>query len=240
MQGRSCCDELFKVSQFRTNPMILMVVTSGVFWRTRQFKGLEMTISKQTKWALGAVLLALVGFAFWRLGPALLEPEHLDVGIMVGEKAPVEMTVQNASGEPIAIADVAGPDGLVLVMTRSADWCPFCIMQIKDHADAVDALTERGYRIASLSYDSPDILAEFTGSNDIPYPMLSDAESAFIDAVALRDPEYPEGHYAYGVPRASILVLAPDGTVQAKLVSADYRQRPDNDQLIDLVDSASN
>lgn len=197
-----------------------------------------MAINSRIKWALGVLLIALAGIAAWRLGPALLAPEHLDVGIEVGETAPVDMVLKGSDGAESTIASAAGSNGVVLVMTRSADWCPFCKVQIKDHADAVDALKERGWGIASLSYDSPEILAEFSGSHEIPYPMFSDPESAFIDAVGLRDPQYPAGHYAYGVPRASILVLAPDGTVLEKFVSADYRQRPDNDQLIDLVESA--
>ena len=125
-------------------------------------------------------------------------------------------------------------------MVRSADWCPFCKVQLANHAEIANDLDQRGYTLASLSYDEPEKLAEFATDRELSYPMLSDTESVFVDAVGLRDPQYAEDHYAYGVPRASVLVISPDGTVQAKLVSADYRQRPSNEYVLRMVKSAAN
>ena len=187
----------------------------------------------------GLLLLALAALAAWHLWPALSPPENIDVGVAIGEKVPLDQPLRNAAGEPASLAEIAGPNGTVLVLVRSADWCPFCKVQLANHAEIAGDLDQRGYTLASLSYDQPEKLAEFAADIEQSYLMLSDTESVFIDAVGLRDPQYAEDHFAYGVPRASVLVLSPDGTVQAKLVSADYRQRPSNEYVLRMVESAA-
>lgn len=200
--------------------------------------GHEPNREARVKWALGLAVLAVAAIALWRLGPALMPPQHLEVGIEVGERAPVEMFVRDTSGARLRIAEASGENGLVLVLQRSAEWCPFCKAEIKEHKAVVKPLERRGYKLASLTYDAPEILAEFAKENAIPFELLSDRTIAFVDAVGLRDPEYPEGHYAHGVPRPAVLVLSPEGTVRAKFVTADYRQRLDSDDILDLVDEA--
>lgn len=187
--------------------------------------------------AIGAVIVALAALA-WHLWPALQPPRHIEVGTPVGGQVPVEMPLRNAAGEPATLAEIAGPNGTVLLLVRSADWCPFCILQLEQAAQIGAELERRGLTLASLSYDPPEDLAEFAGSIERPFVMLSDSDSRFIDAVGLRDPQYEPGHYAHGVPRASVLVLAPDGTIKAKLVSADYRQRPDNGFVLAMAEKA--
>ena len=194
-----------------------------------------MSLTRKIFAGLGLLLLALAALAAWHLWPALSPPEHIEVGTAVGENVPIDQPLRNAAGEPATLADVAGESGTVLVLVRSADWCPFCKVQLADHAEIADDLEQRGYALVSLSYDEPEKLAEFAADMEQSYTMLSDTESAFIDAVGLRDPAYAEDHYAYGVPRASILVLSPEGTILAKLVSADYRQRPTNDFVLAMV-----
>ena len=194
-----------------------------------------MTIMRKAIWGLGIVLLACAGLAAWHLWPAFYPPEHIEVGTSVGDQVPIRQALKNAQGETVTLESISGASGTVLVMVRSADWCPFCKVQLADHADIGEELAAKGYTLASLSYDEPEKLAEFSEGLERPFVMLSDTESAFIDAVGLRDPQYGEDHFAHGVPRASVLVLAPDGTIKNKLVSADYRQRPSNDFVLGMI-----
>lgn len=181
-----------------------------------------------------AIILGLIG---WRIWPMFQAPEALDVGIAVGETAPVGIELRDASGNPTTLSDQMGANGAVVVMVRSADWCPFCKLQLMDHSKIADDIEERGYNLVSLSYDEPAVLADFAADMDRPFTLLSDTESLFIDGVGLRDPAYGPDHHGHGVPHASILVLAPEGTVQAKFVTADYRQRPGNEFVLDMIDS---
>lgn len=159
----------------------------------------------------------------------------LEVGPAVGARAPA-LSARDAAGAPVSLARIAGPRGVVLVFVRSAKWCPYCQAQLLSLKEAVDPLASRGFRIAALSYDSPAILAGFAKARGIPYDLLSDEGSVTIDAFGLRDPAYKPGHYAHGVPQPAIFVLAPNGTVLAKLAEEGFRTRPTNEAVLEAVD----
>ena len=184
---------------------------------------------------LGALVLVVGGAAAWMLGPALLPPKSIEVGIALGAKAPIAMPLRDSAGQPTSLAQKMGPNGMVLFLVRSADWCPFCKAQLIRTNTIRSAVASQGYALASLSYDKPDTLAGFAATKGLGYMLLSDQGSKMIDALGLRDPQYPADSFAYGVPHPTILVLAPDGSVKAKYVSADYRSRPSNDDVLAML-----
>ncbi len=194
-----------------------------------------MTKKRIALYAAGALLLALGGAAAWTVGPALLPPKSINVGIAVNAKAPITMPLRDSSGQPVTLAQKMGPKGMVLFLVRSADWCPFCKAQLIRTNDIRATVTAKGYTLASLSYDKPETLAGFAKAKGLNYMMLSDAGSKMIDALALRDPQYSAGSFAYGVPRPTILILGRDGSVKAKYVSDDYRSRPSNEDVLAML-----
>ena len=66
------------------------------------------------------------------------------------------------------LADVMGKNGVVLMFFRSADWCPYCQAQLIDMNGGVPEIEKRGYRVAALSYDSPEILRDSRRSAILP------------------------------------------------------------------------
>ncbi|MEO1045737.1 MAG: peroxiredoxin family protein [Pseudomonadota bacterium] len=159
-------------------------------------------------------------------------------GPAIGDRAPVDLELANAAGNKASVASLADEKGTILVFTRSVDWCPFCQAQLKGLKDIAEDVANSGYTLAGVSYDPVSSLAAFAGDQDIPYTLLSDDGSKLIDAFAIRDPQYadPESR-AYGVPYASIFILDADGVVRAKSVSADYKVRPTNDEVLQLIES---
>ncbi len=194
-----------------------------------------MTKKRMAFSVLGATLLVFGAALAWMLGPALLPAKSIDVGIALNAKAPVEMGLLDSAGQPTSLAKRMGPKGIVLILVRSADWCPFCRAQLLRTNDIRAAVTGQGYALASLSYDKPETLTRFAQAKGLGYMMLSDEGSKMIDALGLRDPQYGADSRAYGVPRPTILVLAPDGTVKAKYVANDYRSRPSNDVVLSML-----
>jgi len=85
--------------------------------------------------------------------------------------------------------------------------------------------TERGIRVAALTYDSVEILENFANRVGITYLLLSDPESAVIRAFDILNDTVPADNRAYGVPFPGSYVVAPDGTVQAKFFEEDFRER---------------
>ena len=165
--------------------------------------------------------------------------EGIDVGIAVGETVPIGMELRDRMGEPATLADAMGEQGLVLFFVRSADWCPYCKAQLIGTKDIAAEIGESGFGLASLSYDDPEKLAAFAANEELNFANFSDTGSEMIDALGLRDPQYAEGTFAYGVPRATILILAPDGTVLSKHVSDDFKVRPSNENVLQMLGGVS-
>lgn len=158
-------------------------------------------------------------------------------GPAVGEAIPANFLTRDTSGAERSLSDLSGENGLVLVFNRSADWCSYCQGQMVDLRAIQGDLEQRGYTLATLSYDAPDILADFAQREEIEYEMLSDEGSTMIDAFDLRDPQYGPESFANGVPRPAILVIGTDGVVQAKMVETDYRVRPEPADIVAAVDA---
>lgn len=178
---------------------------------------------------LGA-LLALLGLTVPAASAAI------DIGPAVGSVAP-PLSATSAAGKPETLASVEGKNGTVLVFVRSAKWCPFCQRQLIDLKAAQASLAARGYRLVSLSYDAPEVLAAFAAKNGIDYLLMSDPKSAMIDAYGIRDPQYPPGNFAYGVPMPAIFVLDTRGVVRAKLAEEGYRNRPPAAAVVAMVEA---
>jgi peroxiredoxin len=159
-----------------------------------------------------------------------------DLGPLVGIKAPDIGTRLDQTGHPRTLTELMGKNGLVLLFFRSADWCPYCQAQLIDVNGGVEEITKRGYRVAGLSYDSPEILQTFTAKRHIAYTLLSDPKSEVIDLYRLRDPQYPPGSKAYGVPRPIIFVIGTDGVIRAKLYEESFKVRPPVTAVISKLD----
>jgi len=158
-----------------------------------------------------------------------------DVGPPVGARVPA-LSATTPDGKATTVRQLAGKNGLVLVFVRSAKWCPYCQAQMIQLKDAQGPLAQRGYQMAALSYDAPDVLTRFAAQREIPYALLSDQGSKTIDAFKLRDPRYKPGSFAWGVPYASIFVLSPQGVVKAKLAEEDYKKRPPLEAVLGAID----
>ena len=180
--------------------------------------------------ACALAFMVLVG------GPIVVTASAEDLGPPIGSKAPDIGTRLDQTGKPRTLADVTGKNGLVLMFFRSAEWCPFCQAQLIDVNGGVAEIEKRGYRVAALSYDSPEILQAFTAKRHIAFTFLSDPKSEVIDLYKLRDPQYPPGSRAYGVPRPIIFVLGKNVVIKAKLYEESYKVRPPVALVISTLD----
>lgn len=166
---------------------------------------------------------------------AITPAESIDVGLAVGDQAPLASRVQGRNGET-TLEQILENGPALFVFTRSVEWCPYCQTQLKSINSIVGDLKDRGYSLYGLTYDSPDEQDRFSKNQMLQYELLSDQPSAVIDAFGLRDPQYSEGRAA-GVPYASVVAIDQTGKVVAKSVSGDFKKRPSNDQILALIDA---
>lgn len=161
----------------------------------------------------------------------------IDIGPAVGVAAPaLAPRVVDSTGRPATLGSIRGRKGTVLVFFRSVKWCPYCQHQMIEFRDAAAPLAQRGYNLAAISYDPPEVLTSFAAKQGIGFTLLSDPGSATIDGWKLRDSQYAPDSFAYGVPRPAIFVLDTKGVVRAKLAEDGYKVRPTVAAVLSVVD----
>src|SRR5271163_3066389 len=121
-------------------------------------------------------------------------------GPAIGEKVS-DFTLPDQTGRLWSLEELMGRNGLMLIFSRSADWCPYCRNHLADLQNSLRQLQEQGINAASITYDSGEILKNFAAANKIEYPLLSDVGSRAIRAFGILNTNVPEGHpMMFGMP----------------------------------------
>ena len=81
--------------------------------------------------------------------------------------------------------------------------------------------------MVGVSYDPVSVLKVFAEANEIEFPLLSDEGSETIRAYGI--------HNRDGLPHPGTYLLNQDGIVQAVLFLDGYRDRHQNDELVEAA-----
>ena len=179
-------------------------------------------------------LAGLIIAAAFAASPATAQTHS--AGPAVGATLPA-IEAPDQSGAARSVASLSGENGLVLLVTRAADWCPYCQRQMIGLEDIRAQVEQRGWRIATISTDSVEELARFDRQRSIGYAMLSDEQAQIVRQLGLLDPSQPPGRRHNGLPIPTIFFLSPQGQVIAKLGDADYRVRPTPQAVLATLDA---
>jgi peroxiredoxin len=159
-----------------------------------------------------------------------------DLGPAVGTVLDIG-TPKDQTGAPRTISDISGEKGVVFAFFRAASWCPYCLAQLKDLNARKEDFESRGYKLAGMSYETPEVLAEAAMKHGLDFTLLADPGSKIIDKYKLRDPQYPKGSMAYGVPRPIVFILTPEGVIEAKLFEETFKTRPSIKEILAAIDN---
>lgn len=182
-----------------------------------------------------AVALAIGSAGAATLVAAQTPTKIAAIGPAVGTRISTNAALIDSSGKATTLSAVARNKPVMVILFRSAKWCPYCQGQLKSLGPVAAAAKAKGIGFIAISYDSPADLAAFAAKQSLTYPLFSDAGSKMIDALKLRDPRYPADSFAYGVPYPTTLLLDAKGVVKGKTIETDYKIRPSNDDLIALL-----
>jgi peroxiredoxin len=167
-----------------------------------------------------AWLLLLLGLTLSAIPPNA-DAQHI-IGLQAGVKAP-KIALSDQAGKAQTFATLTGPNGLLLLFFRSADWCPFCKGQLVDLERAQKLFAGQGIKVAGVSYDSPQVLEEFSRRKSITYPLLSDTSSKLIDAFGIRNVE-ATGAQA-GIPVPGYYLISQQGVIEKRFFEDGYINR---------------
>ena len=176
--------------------------------------------------------LLITVFAFFITSSASL------ADVKAGDPLPSKLELLDKNAEAQSFETIKGEKGAVLVFVRSADWCPYCQVQLLDlRAEDGAKITDLGYNIIAISYDAPEKLKTFAERYNFDHVMLSDKGSEVIKAFGILNEDFAPDHFAYGVPHPHIYIVSNDGIIQAVLSEEGYKKRPQADVIVKAIKS---
>ena len=173
---------------------------------------------------LSSILLIVCAAATVSGQPAPPKIDVTKLGPQVGERI-ADFRLQDQNGKEWTRDALMGPNGLMLVFSRSADWCPYCKTQLVELQARLPELKKKGLGLAAMTYDSPTILADFSRRRGITFPLLSDAGSATIKAFGLFNTTVDPGSTNYGIPFPGTFLVNRQGVVTARFFEEAYQER---------------
>lgn len=181
------------------------------------------------------IRLILTVFSAFLLVTAFSDVSLAKGNVKVGDTIPHDLALKDQNGKIRSFADLTGEKGLVLVFTRSAEWCPYCQKQLIDLDKNRKDFNDAGYKIASVSYDPVEQLQKFKTKHNPQITLLSDPASESIRAFGILNIANAKGTFSYGIPYPGVYIVSKDKKVQAKFFEEDYKDRPSTKQLLDEI-----
>ena len=156
--------------------------------------------------------------------------------LKIGDQIPTNLELKDKTGEVQSFDALKGDKGLVLFFIRSADWCPYCQVQLLDlRKGAADYIINAGYNIVIVSYDAPEALNKFATKYKFDFPMLSDEGSETIKKFSILNKDKKPGSFGYGIPNPTIYVVSPDKEIQGILAEEGYARRPEIKEIMGVI-----
>jgi peroxiredoxin len=198
----------------------------------------------------------------------LVQPERLAIGeraieelfatgieqrmLPVGATAP-SFALPDFSGRTVRSSDLLALGPLVVTFFRGR-WCPYCVTELEAWRDLYPALRERGTLIVGISPQTPR-QSDFTaGQHAIPFPLLTDQGCAVAESFGLAWtlPTYLRSYYrgillnipfingeeSWRLPVPATYVLSPEGKVLYAECHADFRVRPEPEDVLRSLPAA--
>lgn len=154
--------------------------------------------------------------------------------LAVGSSLPAIDAVDQ-DGQRHTFADLSGENGLVLVLSRSFDWCPYCIAQLERLVAVEAQFAALGYKVAAMTYDPVATLKQAQEQYGTTFPLLYDEGNTHVMAMGILNTQYSPGQRAYGIPYPGIFVLDAQGVIRAKLAEEDYKLRPEFSLVLEAI-----
>jgi len=113
----------------------------------------------------------LVLFLALAVSPAFSQEFIWAPNLPVGSVIP-EIKALDQNGETRNLASLTGERGLLLMFSRSFNWCPFCIRQMNQLVEVSDRFAALDIGIATVTYDLVEFLKEYAEDGGIQFPSV--------------------------------------------------------------------
>jgi peroxiredoxin len=163
-----------------------------------------------------------------------------------GAVAP-EFMLNDAAGKPVRSADLLALAPLVIKFFRGR-WCPYCMTELEAWREHYGRLRECGALLVAISPQLERQSDFMVGQHMLPFPVLSDPGCTVAErfGLAYTVPEYHREYYrsilvnipfvngdeSWRLPIPATYVIGRDGRVLYAEAHADFRVRPEPDEVV--------
>jgi len=167
----------------------------------------------------------------------------------VGAQAP-RFALKDSSGKVLRTADLLSIGPLIIKFFRGR-WCPYCVTELETWRDLYGKLREHGALMVAISPQTERQSDFMAGQHGLPFPVLSDPGNAVAEKFGLvyTLPEYHRDYYAsilvnlpfvngdksWRLPLPATYVIGRDGRVAYAEAHADFRVRPEPEEVVTAV-----
>ncbi len=168
-----------------------------------------------------------------------------------GDRAP-DVNLPNAKGEMVSLESLWKKGPVIAIFYRGG-WCPYCNLELRAWQTHLSELTSLGATLVAISPQTPDHSLSTAEKNELAFPVLSDSAMVAADGFGIAftlPPELAELYSSVGhnlpelngngqwiLPIPATFVIDQTGVIQFAHVEADYRNRAEPTEVMEVVRS---
>ncbi len=172
----------------------------------------------------------------------------LDNALTVGSKAPY-FTLNNALGNPVNLIDELKNGPVILTWYRGG-WCPYCNITLHYMQERLPDFKKAGATLIALTPELPDKSLSTSEKHNLEFVVLSDVGNKIAKEYGVVfkltnevaeiynnafDMNAYNGDESNELPLAATYVIDTNGTIQYAFLDADYRNRAEPDEIIEVL-----
>jgi peroxiredoxin len=183
----------------------------------------------------------------------LKERRLADNILRVGEKA-AEFALPDHNGKIVSSADLLAKGSLVISFIRGR-WCPFCVGQTEAMNIALAQMARWGASFVAVSPQTVEQSFFMHDQHKLCFPLLSDSgnkvarqfglthhvndEQQAVYRRTLVNLPFVNGDDTWELPIPATYILDRDRTVLYASANEDYTERPEPDEIVDILERQS-
>ncbi|MEO1498881.1 MAG: peroxiredoxin-like family protein [Planctomycetota bacterium] len=164
-----------------------------------------------------------------------------------GDRAPM-FKLPDGTGESVALESILA-EGPAIVTFYRGSWCPYCNIQLRSYQQHLDQISALGASMIAISPERPTP-ADAEDAPNYEFHVLSDAGNEVADAFGIRyklpqdlidafggrlDLAEYNGDGSWTLPLGATYVIDSDGAIAHAFLTADYRERAEPTDLIEVL-----
>jgi peroxiredoxin Q/BCP len=149
--------------------------------------------------------------------------------LKAGDKAP-DFTAKDQNGKTISLADFKGKT--VILYFYPKDDTPGCTAEACDFRDNYQSLVGKGFEVIGVSTDDEKSHKKFETKYSLPFPLISDADHAVVEAYGVWGEKNMYGKKYMGTVRTTFIIDG-DGVIKQVIDKVDTKAA--SQQVLDLV-----